>query len=757
MGVMVLVGFLSLVLAGAISVYYEIRSYKVQHVEYITSLVKVIGANSASAILFDDEKSANETLSALRIEKSVVCAGLFDREKKLFARYVREEVDQMPAWTEAGHYEDKDSVFVVSPIVWKGEAIGTAFIYTDKTALREQLFALTRMNVAILLVSVIATVFLSLWLHGIVTAPLMNIIRVARRVAEKRDYALRVPVDVRNDEVGTLSKVFNQMLSYIQERDNDLQKAHDELEARVYERTRELQELSYMLRNILANMPVVAFRINKDGIFTESMGNGLSRLGLRSSEAVGRNAYEMYPDLVESIKKAMTGEMVLQEATGMLKDQRWYFTVYFFPDLDRPGQIIGFAMDITDQRVAQEHEQILQDQLVRAERMKSLGILAGGVAHDLNNVLGPMVILPQVIISDIRAQWKDSEVNTTEIIEDLRIIESSAHRAAAVIKDLMTLGRRGNYQRVPIDINLLVGKYMSSSEFLELKKNADVDIALKLDDSAGPVLCSESHLGRAISNLVRNGCESIAGAGRVEVRTSNVVLEKPLIGYEIIPAARYTVLSVSDTGGGIAAEDLERIFEPFFTKKKQSGHSGSGLGLSVVHGVVKDHEGYIDVKSALGKGSAFDLYFPALEVCANGPDERIEAEVRGGNERILFVDDEPAQRLLAQRALGKWGYTVTVATGGREGLEIYRNAFNDGKPYDLVMLDMIMESGFDGLSTLQHMLEICPEQKVVIASGYAPTKRGKEAIRLGAVWLSKPYDITDLALTVRAKLDEKKT
>jgi two-component system cell cycle sensor histidine kinase/response regulator CckA len=758
MSIMMLVSGVSLLLAGGILLLVETKSFKKRYITNLSTISEIIGANSTSALLFDDKEAARTTLSALAKQKTFTECGIYRPDEQLFARYVMHghKREMPPNFRAPGTYYEGGKLIHFSSIIWKGETMGMVYICTDMAELQERVKQYSGITSTILIVALCAAVLLSLWLHRIVSSPVLQLTNVAYTIAAEQDYSIRVPISESHDELGILVRVFNQMLEQIQERDSALQNARDELEVKVEERAKEIREMSQMLKGIITNMPVVAFRINDKGVFTEAIGKGLQRLGLRPGEVVDQSAYNIYPDLATYMDNAKAGTMTFCEATGVHDGEHWCFSSYFFPDDDRPGHIVGFALDITDRKRAEGHEKILQDQLIRAERMRSLGVLAGGVAHDLNNILGSMLMLPELIKDDVQKEIGEDNKNLEESMKDLSTIESSARRASAIIKDLMTLGRRGKYQKVPMSLNDVTQKYTKSHEFVALKKQfPHIKITKRLSRKISFINASESHCIRVISNLVRNACEAIPESkGVVRMQTSNITLKESLIGYETIPAGKYVLFSVSDNGAGIAIRHLEKIFEPFFTKKKMTGRSGSGLGLSVVHGVVKDHDGYLNVTSVPDKGTNFQLYFPTTEATAEGEKELVKEALRGGTESILVVDDEYSQRQLAKRSLKTMGYTVTTAENGHDALEKIGDVKNEISSFDLVILDMIMEDDFDGLTTYEHILAKCPGQKVIIASGYAPTKRSQAAVDLGAVWLAKPYDNSELAAAVRSKLDK---
>lgn len=260
---------------------------------------------------------------------------------------------------------------------------------------------------------------------------------------------------------------------------------------------------------------------------------------------------------------------------------------------------------------------------------------------------------------------------------------------------------------------------------------------------------SSVHLGKTLFNLVSNGCEAMPKGGILTIRTVNQYLDKPIEGYDEVRKGDYVVLSVSDTGGGISEADLKRIFEPFYTKKVM-GRSGTGLGLAVVWGTVKDHDGYINVQSEEGKGSTFTLYFPATREKITGEPKPVSlSQYMGKGESILIVDDVKEQRELATEMLQKLNYSISSVASGEEAVMYLKS-----HPCDLLILDMIMDPGMDGLDTYKKVLEIFPNQKAVIVSGFSESDRVHAAQALGAgAYVRKPYFMEKLGLAVRKELE----
>ncbi len=411
------------------------------------------------------------------------------------------------------------------------------------------------------------------------------------------------------------------------------------------------------------------------------------------------------------------------------------------------------AMRVQERLHAQSREQ----QRVTAERLRSLGLIAGGVAHDLNNALGPLVALPEAILaslSDARQQASQDPGAAIpgEVIEDLETIRQAGLRAAHTIQDLFLLGRNDQVSKRRIDLCRLL-----RAETDNLRRLCDrPGLELQVQTSNQPLVIQAStpHLMRVISNLVLNAADSIDGPGRIELRVRSEVLPEGRDGLERIEPDTYAVLEVHDTGSGIPPEHLPRILEPFFTTKRRPARpgterSGTGLGLAIVQRIVKDAAGFIDIQSQLGLGTTFSLFFPReAEPVVSPSHPRLNAP--GGHERILVVDDEVVQLRTAQRLLRHLGYDVQTAQSGEKAIELC--AAPDSDPFDLLIVDMVMPGGLDGLATIARIRGSRGSQKVLIASGYAPTHLNDAARQRGLPWLAKPYTLSGLASAVRNTL-----
>ena len=412
---------------------------------------------------------------------------------------------------------------------------------------------------------------------------------------------------------------------------------------------------------------------------------------------------------------------------------------------DRDGyltEILCVGNDISERRKAEQEKKSLELQLVRSQKMEAIGTLAGGVAHDLNNILSGIVSYPEILLMEVQ---QDSPMR-----KSLEVIKKSGEKAAAIVQDLLTLARRGVSVSNVVNLNSIIEEYFKSPEYSKLAQyHPLVKVDFELKEDLANVLGSSVHLSKTLMNLISNAAEAMTHEGTITVSTRNQTVDNPIKGYDVIERGEYAVLSVADSGIGISPEDVKRIFEPFYSKKEM-GRSGTGLGMAVIWSTVKDHQGYIDVKTKVGEGTQFELYFPVTSLKMKSKDLQQPIEVYKGTEKILVVDDVEEQRAIARQFLGKLGYQVHTAGSGEEAVEYLKN-----HKADLVLLDMIMDPGMDGLTAYEKILEMHEGQKAIIVSGYSESDRVKGALNLGAgAYVKKPYMLHDVARAVREELDK---
>lgn len=462
------------------------------------------------------------------------------------------------------------------------------------------------------------------------------------------------------------------------------------------------------------------------------------------SPLVGKKCYDCFHDakhpctacpIMRCMQSGKSERKVIQGIPGAAVE---WIELSSFPIRDKDsGEITGaveFVRNITTSKQ-------LEQQLAHAQKMEAVGTLAAGVAHDLNNILSGIVSYPELLLMELP---DDSPLKSP-----IQTIHKSGQKAAAIVQDLLTLARRGVSVNAVVNINDIISGFLESPECKKIIEFHDnVGFKVNLQPRVLNIVGSPIHLSKTIMNLVSNAAEAMGDGGQIELTTQNRYLDSQKDGYEKIPEGEYVVLSVTDSGTGIAHDHLHKIFVPFYTRKEM-GRSGTGLGMAVVWGTVKDLNGFIDVQSSPGSGTRFDLYFPVTQLTRSEKNETVPVEAYKGNEKILIVDDLEEQRLIASAMLEKLGYSVAALSSGEKSIS-YLKEHNA----DIVILDMVMEPGMDGLETYREIVQLNPDQKAIIASGYSETERVKEAQKLGARgYVKKPYTLEEIGLSVRNGLD----
>jgi PAS domain S-box-containing protein len=507
-----------------------------------------------------------------------------------------------------------------------------------------------------------------------------------------------------------------------------------------------LRKSERRFRTLVENAPLGIVSIDHSGmivdanpkfieiIAAESRQNAL-RINVFQSTQVAKTLFPV--QLKDCLNNGVPGEFegAFTSSWGKTTDLRYLVS----PLMNSSGRIYAALCIFEDITEARRRE----EQLGRAQKMESLGLLAGGVAHDLNNVLSGIVSYPELILLDLP--------EGSPLHKPMTMIQRSGHRAAEIVQDLLTLARRGVVNMKVRNLNRIVSDYLASPEFDKLMSyHPDVMIETRFQDDLFNVVCSEIHIKKTVMNLVTNAAEAQPAGGRIIVRTENRYVDRPAEGQANARKGDFVVLTVADKGVGITPDDLNRIFEPFYTKKVM-GRSGSGLGMAVVWATVQDHEGYIDTTSAEGEGTVFELFFPATRKKAAVDEAAMPMDVfMGDGETVLVVDDIEEQRMIATKILERLHYRPASVSDGEAAV-----AYVKRHPVDLVLLDMIMEPGIDGLDTYRRIVDLLPGKKAIIVTGYSETTRVEKAIELGVRQVvKKPYTIEKIGLAVKQALQD---
>jgi PAS domain S-box-containing protein len=636
---------------------------------------------------------------------------------------------------------------------------------------------------------VILFVVFSIVISASISKPISSLLNVVKDVRRKKgDYSKRVEIHSQ-DEIGYLAQEFNEMLDEQEKSRHALKEYAGKLESQVEQRTFQLQqekeahqESEEYLKTIFNSASAGILIIDPESHQIEDANLfALKLIGASLEEVRGRLCHNFIcpaevgncpiTDLglaVDNSERVLIDKNgrsidILKTAVEFYRNKKKYLLESFI-DISKLKNVqneLHTALDSLEERVVQRTQELaeineqltneieerkaaeienlrLQEQLKTSEKMEAIGRLAGGVAHDLNNVLSGVVSYPELLLMDLPAE--------SPLRGKIEIIKSSGEKAAAIVQDLLTLARRNVIQSEVLKLNTVIEKYLSSPEHAKMMSfHQHVQITVQLDPDLLLIKGSPFHISKTLMNLLSNGMEAMLSGGVLRISTKNVYLDTPLKGYDEISKGDYVVLEIADEGIGISDDDREKIFEPFYTKKAM-GRSGTGLGMSVVWSTVKDHEGYIDLESREGWGSVFRIFFPVTrEELQVGQMSLAIDHIKGNGEQLLIVDDHKDQREIASAYLQKLNYNTTSVSGGEAAIDYLQN-----HRVDMVVLDMIMSPGIDGLETYKGLTAIQPGLKAVIASGFSETSRVREAQQMGAgEYIRKPYTLEKIGIAIR--------
>ena len=625
-------------------------------------------------------------------------------------------------------------------ITYKDQIIGRAKLVFSLGAINEDL-AWLRNTILMVLIASLIVIFVTtrILLRVFMRKPLNILQKGIDRVA-RGDYAYGFD-EIHHTELTGIARRIKEMAADIQGREISLQ---DEVTVRknAEEKIRESEAKS---RALLDAMPDMMFQLDRNGYFLEYHGTQQD-LYLEPNTLIGRKIEDVLPANLAGLhhKKARealkTRQLQIFEYDFPINDKTSYYECRMVAISDET--IMAVVRNITENKQAAADKSRLEEQLRKAQKMEAIGTLAGGVAHDLNNVLSGLISYPELILMDLPA---DSPLKSSVLA-----IKRSGEKAANIVQDMLTLARRGVAVSEVVNLNDIITEYLRSPEYKSLQQtHPGLKLEVNLDPTLLGISGSPVHLSKTVMNLVSNAAEALIDGGTVSIISENRYIDKPISGYDDIEEGDYVTLIVSDNGIGIAKTDIERIFEPFYTKKAM-GRSGTGLGMAVVWGTVKDHRGYIDVQSTEGQGTWFFIYLPASRrTSSHIASQRPIEDYRGKGEFVLVIDDIKDQRNIATGILTKLGYKADAVSSGEEAVK-----YLESRSADLLILDMIMDPGIDGLETYRQILEVHPEQKAIITSGYSESERVKEAQKLGVgAYVKKPYLMEKMAIAVREELD----
>jgi PAS domain S-box-containing protein len=570
------------------------------------------------------------------------------------------------------------------------------------------------------------------------TEPLLRLQEGTRRVAE-RDFTTPVRI-TSGDEFEDLATSFNAMAAGLQHQF----KESEQLTAALQRASGSLQDNETRLRTILETAADGVITVDERGLITSFNRTAEQTFGYLRDEVIGQPVTLLLPgaspgDVVAAFRLAGGG----QEVLGRRQDGTT-FPMELAVSEARLGErtvLTGFARDITARKQIEQERAQLEAQLLQSQKLETIGTLAGGIAHDFNNILTAVMGYLELALEETPSE--------SPAYEDLTQVRTAALRAKQLVRQILVFSRRGDQERLPVELDLLVEEAL---KLLRASLPATIEIRHSLDTGTPPVLADATQIHQVVMNLCTNASHAMRDTGGVldiGLEVVEVGLKKSGVAPNL-PAGQYVRLRVRDTGHGMDRATVDRIFEPFFTTKPVG--EGTGLGLSVVHGIVTSHGGGITVQSEPGRGTTFAIYLPVAAAEA-AREVAIEPGVVTGTEHVLVVDDDEAIARVTERALKRFGYRVTTRMSSGAALEVFRA---NPAEFDLVVTDYTMP-GMTGVQLARELRLLRPDVPMILATGLGEAITAEEQKALGfRQYLTKPLSLRDFAAAVRQVLDHAK-
>ena len=721
------------VLAACIAFYtLAINQYKDAYFKDLQSLTRVIAYNCRAALIFDISEDAEKMLLALENRSSILAANIYTQQHDLFASYGNHTYLRVHPTehriAELNERTPKGTMLFHEDIILDNSKIGCITVLDNMHSI------ITFRNIALITLGVIVilVIFLSFLaaakIRDVISEPISELATISQEISKNQDYSLRA-LKRGTDEVGHLVDTFNTMLEQISQRNNELRESEQRFRALVDQAA--------------------------DSFFLHDMNGRIIDANQRVCDTLGYTREELLSMTVEDIdteadnaaykeqywKKMTPGSPVTFEGLHLRKDGT-SFPVEIRAGLMKIGNqqvILSLARDLSERIKAEKDKRQLETQLQQAQKMESIGTLAAGIAHDFNNILSPIygyVELAQLKVRD-----------NPELSEYLNEVRSAAHRAKELVKQILTFSRQDSEKFSPVDVHVIIKEAL---KLLRASIPTTIEIRQQIDPKCGYVMANPTQIHQVLMNLCTNAYHAMRETGGflgvtlkpVEISSGDFVKN-----INLRPGS-YLLLEVSDTGSGMDKETMSRIFEPYFTTKAQG--EGTGMGLSVVHGIVKSHGGNVTVYSEPGIGTTFHVYLPLMERAESAEEQPPAGSMPTGSERIMLVDDEISVAKVEKDMLENLGYNVTSFTSPYQALEHFRE---QPEAYDLVITDMTMPK-ITGDKLATEIMTIRPDIPVILCTGFSELINKEDALKIGIrKFITKPIIIRNFAQTLREVLD----
>jgi PAS domain S-box-containing protein len=752
---------LILFFASAILLTSEVISLRNSLKNDLMSYSKTTAANVGAALAFQDRASAMETLEALKPIPTIIGVAIYDAQGRIFVRYSHDANVPIPEKiTWYGYHSGLYHFDFSDTIILDGEIIGSVYICAELASFYSRMLRYALTLVIIMGLAFILSYILFTKLHQIITKPLFALTDIMHTVSKEQDYSIRAQVHEK-DELGYLAHGFNEMLEKIHERDTELALYRTRLEELVEKRTTELTVTNRELEKELTER----FRVEKELLESEhryrtifeTTGNPSVIIGADMTILMVNSAFER---ISGHRREEVEGKMnwtsfIAADDIERLKeyhqtrriDPQSVPTEYECHVIDKAGNILNVLITSasipgTDRSISSmldmTERKRLEEQLIQSQKMEAIGQLAGGVAHDFNNILTSIIGYGNLIQMKIP--------DNDKLTQYMNPLLASADKAKHLTQALLAFSRKQIISPKPVDLNEIIENVKT---FLVRLIGEDIEVTTHFLKKDLVVFADTGQIDQVLMNFATNARDAMPDGGTFSIETDVVTIGETFFKkHHYGKPGQYALIRVSDTGVGISKKIMEHIFEPFFTTKEVG--KGTGLGLSIVYGIVKQNNGYINAYSEPGHGTVFKIYLPLIESRVEPEKTLAFAKPCGGNEVILLAEDDIQTRAIIKEVLKEYGYTVIEAVDGEEAVNKY-HAFH--KEIALIVVDVIMPKK-NGKAVYEEIKKTYPDTQALFISGYtAEIIHKKGIVEENIHFLEKPIIANMLLAKVRTILD----
>lgn len=712
-----LISFFSLLIACGAFMVLEVSFFRTDMLKKVATEGNVIAKSSSSALVFFDSRYAKEIIGGLDAQHHVTAACIYSENGKIFAEYVRgNKKFEFPAAPDREtHKFGKNSLEVFRDITFDDDKVGTLYIRANLEELNERVLSYLTIIAGVMAVSLFAAMVFSSFVLRFISKPVLELVETAKEVSETKDYSIRAS-KINEDELGVLTDAFNHML--------------DQVESGVVS----LRESEAMMLAILNAITGALALVSPDGTLHVINNNGAGRFEKTPEEVVGKNLLDLYPEYFAAERRtqfqqvANTGQPL--EYQYEIDDKSYESAIY--PVFDEHGKVVKLALyarDISNRIQAEKEKDILWRQLQQAQKMEAVGQLAGGMAHDFNNMLAVIMMSAEQALHHINGNEK--------VRKYISSVLNATNRAKDLSTKLLTFSRQGKLDIRCVSVASIFDEIMpvlerTFNKNIQITRNIQKDVLLNVD---------ENQIFQSLVNICNNARDAMPDGGTLSIDCSVQCcsdIPHTSILFEPVPFKKCCVIKISDTGTGIPQEYVNKIFEPFFTSKDIG--KGTGLGLSITHGIIKNHKGSIHVNTEMGVGTTFTILLPnCSEIDVEQPlVESVNNVSNSTDGAILIVDDElPILETFAS-ALEDNGYRVYTTSVSSEAQELLKQHKHE---IALVILDVLMP-GMNGREVYEQLIEIDENIKVIFSSGYSPENGISELINSENIeFIQKPFSL----------------